>query len=84
MVRFHQLLLDGHSPSAALALTQSEHRIAAFRPEELAARSPAALQALAASGFVCFGTGRSSGFSDGARAWRSHVHADRPAAKITK
>jgi hypothetical protein len=85
MVHFHQLLLDGHTPSAALALTQSEHRVGAFGPEDLAARPVAVLEALAASGFVCFGAaGCGPDAPTGEARVGPRVRADRLAAKITK
>jgi tetratricopeptide (TPR) repeat protein len=84
MVHFHQLLLDGLSPSAALARAQWEHRVWAFEPKAVAARSGAVLEALAATAFVCFGVGgHSAGVPSGERAG-PRVRSDRRAAKITK
>lgn len=86
MACFHQLLIDGHTPSAALSLTQSAHRIGDFGSEELAGRSAAVLAALAASGFVCFGaTGcRPEKATTPSDRRRPRVRSDRSAEKITK
>jgi hypothetical protein len=85
MVHFHQLLLMGHMPCAALALTQSAYQFTGFEPGDIAGRSSEVLAALAASGLVCFGAG---GFGPEAAPaqdpGRPRVRADRLAAKITK
>jgi CHAT domain-containing protein len=85
MVHFHQLLLMGHTPCAALALTQSAYQFTGFEPGDIAGRSSEVLAALAASGLVCFGAG---GFGPEAAPaqdpGRPRVRADRLAAKITK
>jgi CHAT domain-containing protein len=87
MVSFHQHLLAGQPPSAALSLAQATHRVGAFVPAELADRSLPVQRALAAAGFVCLGAGgrpATSPYPSGTGPGGARVRGDRVAAKITK
>ncbi|MDA8040389.1 MAG: CHAT domain-containing protein [Actinomycetota bacterium] len=57
MARLHEQLREGADAATALARVQSDLSVLALHEEELAVGSPRALAALAASAFVCFGTG---------------------------
>jgi tetratricopeptide (TPR) repeat protein len=85
MTELHQFLIEGHSPSAALALTQSQHSLAAFGPGEVSRRQDEVLVGLAAAGFVCFGMG---GWCQGGTiedvGGEARVRVEQVAAKITK
>ncbi len=63
MTTFHESLLSGRSPAAALALAQQRYDAGAVGPDQLADGSEGGMMALAAAGFVCLGAGVGRGES---------------------
>ena len=79
MEEFHRRLLQIGHPAEALAKTQAANAICAIDVGEMALRTDRALDALAASAFVCFGAGAKQSPAPTPRA----VRRDRVAANIS-